>query len=180
MAQEIRCSRTEDQKPAGACPFVDQTAQDREQVGHALDLVQHDQPVGERAQEKFRFDEFRGIGGPLEVEKHRTGLRRRDPPGEGGLADLPCAEQRNAGELSQGGEDFRFKITLNHPRILKGIVLICKDSVSCREHCFREHGGVLFATRVQVSAADFPTHYRRAISFKYLANLVRTEESISR
>lgn len=55
-----------------------------------------------------------------------------------------------------------------------------QGSVSRRKHCFHGHGDVLFAARVQVSAADFHTRHRRAISFKYWANLVRTEESISR
>ena len=119
MAQEFRRSRTEDEKLAGARPFVDEIAQDREQVRRALDLVQHYQLVGERAQEKFRLGELCGVGRPFEVEKHRSGLRRRDSPGQGGLADLPGAEQGNTRKLSQGREDFWFEIAFNHPCILK-------------------------------------------------------------
>lgn len=48
----------------------------------------------------------------------------------------------------------------------------------------RISGGKRLVQRVSrlmtVSTADFHARHRREISFKYLANLVRTEESISR
>ena len=99
---ELPETRTARADRPGAAAFVDEAAQDFEQIGDTLYFVQHDQPVGIAAQEQRRIGQPGAVFGLFEVKVERWGCSvRHQRARQSGLADLPGAEQGHGQELAQ-------------------------------------------------------------------------------
>ena len=108
LPQQIRSGRSEQQELsgrfAGSDPLVDERAQQLEQPGRALHLVDNDEPALESPQVAGRVVQFRQIGGLLQIEVHAVGGGGQ-PPRQRRLADLPRPDQGDGGELPEAGGD---------------------------------------------------------------------------
>lgn len=100
LAQEIRCCAAEHQV-AAIRMAVDHDAQDGEQVGTALDLVEDDQP-GQRFESQLGFGEPGEVTGEFQVEPvDRATPRRRNVMGERRLAHLAGPDDGHTGDGPQ-------------------------------------------------------------------------------
>lgn len=86
----------------GRLPKVDHAAQDLEDVGGAMDLIQNDQLVFVAGKVKLRIGQPRAARGQLLVEIEGTiALLLSKPRGQGGFAHLSRSEQGHGGKRLQ-------------------------------------------------------------------------------
>ena len=105
MAEQIGRGAAEDEKARGERPAVGQDAQEWEQIGPALNLINHHQFL-EWTQSGVGLGQTSEALGILEIEVvERVG--RDKLAGEGGLAALSGTQKRNHAAAPQGGADQR-------------------------------------------------------------------------
>ena len=89
-----------------------------EQIGQHLHFVQHHEAAPVLGQEEFGFSQLRPVGRALQVEKQRAGVPRGNRPGQRGLADLPRAQQDDAGVEGEALVQQGAQLAVNHRCIL--------------------------------------------------------------
>ena len=101
LAEQLGRRAAEHEKPGRHPRTVGQHAQQRENFGQPLDLVE-DHQASKRPQLEAGVDQPRKVRCILEVEpRGRPTARGHELTGEGGLPDLPGAEQGDDGRLPQ-------------------------------------------------------------------------------
>jgi hypothetical protein len=111
--------------PASA---IDQAAQGGEQLGHALNLVENDEPVFVAGEERIRIGQFSPIlaGFKIQVDRRRFRGNRK---GQRRLSDLARAGESYGGLPRQRIVDGGSRAAGNQPCILSMAWMICKDNV---------------------------------------------------
>ena len=112
LAHEVERGGSEQQEVSGpvsgGAPVVDDAAQDLEQAGSSLHLVDDAQPAAGGPQIGIRVLELPPVGRPFQIE-----IERVRPPFAGNracerrLPDLPRSEERDGGHVPQPAPDRR-------------------------------------------------------------------------
>ena len=136
LLQQRHGRRTEQQELpralASANTLVDDPAQRRKELRHALNLVEHHQLLSMRTEVGWRIGQLLLVGWALQIQiQPRLAQPPRTPfgdlPRQRGLAHLPWPQEGNRRELAelgvQRGGELAFKF---HPCNCGGTVLICK------------------------------------------------------
>jgi hypothetical protein len=119
LSKEIEGGRAQHQERAGppTCPpaRVDLRPQDLEDLGRALNLVEHDQPIAGARQEGLGVEELGQVERALEIEVDRSTVDRGGVVhGQRGLAHLTRAKQGDGGELGEPVPERRGNAPRNH------------------------------------------------------------------
>ena len=120
LAQQRTRRASQEQEVSGPAPGaparVDLSAQQAEEAGQELHLIEDDQPVAVQIEVFTCLGEARGLGRVLKVHVQGFGIPACDRPRKRGLADLTGPEQDDRGHLPEVPSNQFLVPSLNHAR----------------------------------------------------------------